>query len=224
MKKPILAILLILAGSTLLAQDYVQVKDKGSDDEIRTIFKKPKKELTVGWTLGLSSSYTQFDKKNAWLLGLTAGPVLNHNWTVGIQLNALVNSHYIYYDSVIDNTNAYLVGGYGGFLIQYTLFPKSPVHVSFPVQIGAGYLGYLSDNGYTWHNGSGIWNNGGDILAYDVFFFVEPGIQAEFNLLKFMRLCAGVSYRYSPNFSLEKTGSDFINQFTGTVGLKFGKF
>jgi hypothetical protein len=227
MKKPFLSLILCLLFAASFAQDYTQPKDTSSDEEIKTLFKKPKhekKDISVGWTAGLNSAYTQFDKQNVWLVGLAAGPILNHNWTIGLQLNAIVNSYYLYYDTVINNTNAYLVGGFGGFLIQYTLFPKSAVHVTFPLQIGGGYLGYLSDNGYNWENGNGYWYNNSEILDYDVFFYVEPGVQAEFNLLKFMRLAVGVSYRYSPNFDLEKTSSGLINQFNGTVGLKFGKF
>lgn len=224
MKKPIITLLLLFIFASSFAQDYTQAKETAPDEDIRTLFKKPKKDLTVGWTAGLTSGYTQFDKKNVWLAGFMAGPILNHNWTLGIQLNAIVNSYYLYYDTILSNTNAYLVGGYGGFLIQYTLFPKSPVHVTFPLQIGGGYLGYLSDNGYKLENGHGYWSSNSEILDYDVFFYLEPGIQAEFNLLKFMRLAIGASYRYSPNFSLEKASSGFINQFTGTMGLKFGKF
>jgi hypothetical protein len=224
MKKPFLALILLFFFAASFAQDYTQSKDKTSDEEIKTLFKKPKKDISVGWTAGLTSAYTQFDKQNVWLVGLAAGPIINHNWTIGLQLNAIVNSYYLYYDTIINNTNAYLVGGYGGFLIQYTLLPKSAVHVTFPLQIGGGYLGYLSDNGYKVENGNGYWYNNSEILDYDAFFYVEPGIQAEFNLLKFMRLAVGVSYRYSPNFNLEKTSSGFINQFNGTVGLKFGKF
>lgn len=226
MRRSLFIFALLFAFISSFAQDLSTkppVKDTGSE-EIKTIFKKPKKDITIGWTAGLHTSYTQFDKQHAWLAGLSAGPIINHNWHFGIQINALVNSYYLYFDSIIDNTNAYLVGGYGGFLIQYTLFPKSMVHVAFPLQIGGGYLGYLSDNGYTWDNGNGVWYNDSEILDYDAFFYIEPGIQAEFNLLKFMRLAAGVSYRYSPNFELEKQPSGFLNQFTGTVGLKFGKF
>lgn len=224
MKKPFLSLIFLFLCAASFAQDYTQSKDKTSDEEIKTLFKKPKKDISVGWTAGLNSAYTQFDKQNVWLVGLAAGPIINHNWTIGLQLNAIVNSYYLYYDTIINNTNAYLVGGYGGFLIQYTLFPNSAVHVTFPLQIGGGYLGYLSDNGYKVENGNGYWYNNSEILDYDAFFYMEPGIQAEFNLLKFMRLAVGMSYRYSPNFNLEKTSSGFINQFNGTVGLKFGKF
>jgi hypothetical protein len=224
MKKALLLLILSVLLSVSFGQDYTQVKDKGSDDEIRTLFKKPSKDVDLGWTLGLNSAYTQFDKKSVWLAGMTAGAIISHNWTIGLQVNAVVNSYYLRYDSIIDNTNTNLVGGYGGFMVAYTLFPKSPVHVSVPLQIGGGYLGYMSGYGNWRENGNGNWSNNGEILDYDVFFFVEPGLQLEMNLTKFMRLALGASYRYSPDFSLDQQGSGFVNQFNATIGLKFGKF
>jgi hypothetical protein len=224
MKRTSLILILSALFAVTFGQDYTEVKDKGSDNEIKTLFKKSSKETELGWTLGLNSGYTQFDKKNVWLAGMTAGAIVNHNLTLGLQFNAVVNSSYLHYDSIIDNTNAHLVGGYGGFLVAYTLLPKSPVHITFPFQIGGGYLGYLSDNGNMWDHSNGTWNGSGEILGYDIFFFVEPGIQLELNLTKSLRLALGASYRYSPNFTLENQGSGFINQFNGTVGLKFGKF
>lgn len=224
MKKTASILLLLLAFTSSFAQDYTTVKETSSDEEIRTLFRKPKNDISVGWSLGINSAYTQFDKQNVWLVGMSAGPVINHNWTTGIQLNAIVNSYNLDYDYVIDSAAANLVGGFGGFFIQYTLFPKSPVHVSFPFSIGAGYLGYLRDNGYRWENGHPYWDSNAEILEYDVFFVIEPGVQVEFNLLKFMRLAMGVSYRYSPNLELEQSPSDLVNQFNGTIGLKFGKF
>ena len=61
-------------------------------------------------------------------------------------------------------------------------------------------------------------------LDTDGFFVVEPGVRAEINLFKFMRLNAGVSYRYAAGLDLIYTPGNLLNNFTGTVGLKFGKF
>jgi hypothetical protein len=44
------------------------------------------------------------------------------------------------------------------------------------------------------------------------------------NILKFMRLNAGVSYRYTAGVDLINTPDNFMNNFTATVGLRFGKF
>jgi hypothetical protein len=58
----------------------------------------------------------------------------------------------------------------------------------------------------------------------DDFFVIEPGVRAELNILKFMRLNAGISYRYTAGVDLINTSDTFMNNFTATVGLRFGKF
>jgi hypothetical protein len=231
--KKIAFFLFFLAIATCgFSQDYTATKEKDTED-IGILFGKKKSKgdrphIDMGWTAGLNTAYTQFDKKNMWLLGMNIGVILDHNWTLGLQAQGIVNSSKL--DYVVDSTDANLVGGYGGFLFQYTLFPKSVVHVTFPVMIGGGYLGYLTGYGRSWdNNGNNNWDNYHEVLDYDVFFFVEPGVQAEINLLKFMRLAIGASYRYSPNFDLydpdtKDIGKTFMNGFNFTAGLKFGMF
>jgi hypothetical protein len=62
------------------------------------------------------------------------------------------------------------------------------------------------------------------VINNDAFFVIEPSVRAEINILRFMRLNAGVSYRYTDNLQLVNTSTDMINNFTAMVGLKFGKF
>jgi len=44
------------------------------------------------------------------------------------------------------------------------------------------------------------------------------------NLIKFMRLDAGVTYRFAPEIDLPQTSSVLLNSFNAVVSLKFGKF
>jgi len=60
--------------------------------------------------------------------------------------------------------------------------------------------------------------------AWDSFFVIEPGVVLGINLLKFMRLDAGVSYRYAPGIQLPKTNSNLLNGFNTNISLKFGRF
>jgi hypothetical protein len=53
---------------------------------------------------------------------------------------------------------------------------------------------------------------------------IEPGVVLGINLLKFMRLDLGVSYRYAPGINLPETDSDLLNGFNATASLKFGRF
>ena len=78
------------------AQDYSTVKEKAHED-INVLFAKKKStedktQIDLGWSVGLNTAYTQFDKKNVWLLGVNMGVILNHNWTLGIKAQGIVNS------------------------------------------------------------------------------------------------------------------------------------
>lgn len=114
-----------------------------------------------------------------------------------------------------------LSGGYGGFLLEYTVAPAALVHVSFPLIVGAGGAGY------SWHgplsSTNGIENDPWDnIYDADAFFVVEPGVNVEVNLTRFLRLTTGAAYRYVDDLKLERTTSRDLTGLTLSVGLKGG--
>jgi hypothetical protein len=223
MKKLIALLLLSGIGLVAFAQTTETTEKAGKSDEMNSLFRKDGK-VKLGWFVGIDPGYTQFDKKDAWLGGLSAGVILDHNLTIGLTGRAWGKSDQLYFSNVTDTAGAYLEGGYGGLLIEYTLFPKAVVHVTFPVMIGAGGVNYTSGKEYYHYDGDGDWDY--DHFTYDsqAFFVIEPGVRAEMNVFKIMRLNAGVSYRYAPNFRLMNTDKDLLNGLTGTIGLKFGKF
>lgn len=199
-----------------------QQEPANSSNDLNTVFGKGG-ETTIGWFIGIDHGYTQFDKRDAWLGGLNFGMIVNHNFSIGLSGKGWCNREGMYYSDVTDTAGAYLEGGYGGLLLEYTLFPKSTVHVTFPLMIGAGGASYVTGTKYPVdsHPGNDDWYKS---LDTDAFFVIEPGIMAEVNIFKFMRLDAGVSYRYTNGLDLINTPDDLMNNFTATVGLKFGKF
>ncbi len=186
-------------------------------------------KIPLGYFIEFDAGYTRFGHKNVFLPGISMGLILNHNWTVGLTGSFIGNPqglHYrhVYYDTTGQtNNSANLGGGFGGALIEYTLFPKSRLHVSFPLMIGGGYLywnrvssDYHTQNllgSYSNHSGSGTH-----------FFVIEPGVKMEVNLAKMFRLGLGVSYRYAPDLDLKHASENLINQFTAKLSLRFGKF
>jgi len=60
--------------------------------------------------------------------------------------------------------------------------------------------------------------------AWDSFFVIEPGIVVGVNLLKFMRLDTGISFRFTTGLDLPKTNSILMNSFNVNISLKFGRF
>jgi hypothetical protein len=213
---------LLLAGLVAVIAVNAQTETGKPNEEINTVFGKGGK-TKIGWFIGIDPGYTQFDKRDVWLGGMSVGMVIDHNFTVGLTGRGWCNRDGMYYPNVTDTAGAYLEGGYGGLLLEYTLFPKSIIHVTFPVVIGAGGATYTTDTEYKEWNGHD-WDTHYKTLCSDAFFVIEPGVRAELNVFKFMRLNAGISYRYVGDLQMVNTPSDLMNNFTATVGLKFGKF
>jgi hypothetical protein len=193
-----------------------------SDNDINTVFGKGG-QAKIGWFIGLDNGYTQFDKRDVWMGGLNFGMIVNHNFAIGLSGQGWTNRNGMYYSGVTDTAGAYLEGGYGGLHLEYTLFPKSLVHVTFPVIIGAGGATYVTDEKYPEFD-ENEYDYCYKTLDTDPFFVIEPGVRAEINILKFMRLNAGVSYRYTSGLDLINTPDNLMNNFTASIGLKFGKF
>ena len=201
MKKTILTSLVILIGISLFSQT--------NDDEIKTIFNNGRtKHGAYG---GLSINYSQIDGKDAFLVGARGAWLIDHSIGIGIAGYGFINDIHTN-DGFID-ADLDLVGGYGGLLIEPIIMAKSPVHISLPIIIGAGGITYTDNFG--WDN-----NN----YDSDAFFVIEPGIEIEFNLIKFMRIATGVYYRHTSNIELEGVDNDVLNGFSTGITLKFGKF
>lgn len=218
MKRLSILIATLLTGLMMNAQ----TETGNSSDDMNTIFGKSN-DVKVGWYIGLDQGYSKFDNKDVWIGGLRGGMIINHQFTVGLSGQGWMNHKNMYYPNVTDTAGAYLEGGYGGLLLEYTLFPKSAVHVTFPVLIGGGGATYISEKDYlVWDDND--WDTKHSILDYDAFFVVEPGVRAEINICKFMRFDAGVSYRYTAGFNMLNTPDNLLNNFNIMAGLKFGKF
>lgn len=105
---------------------------------------------------------------------------------------------------------------YGGFMAEYIFDSQSLLHYSAQLAIGGGSLDFSRPAVGNTDNNS----------ADDVFFFVEPGISAELNVLSFMRAQLGASYRFVSGVGNNNAG--ITNSDIGgpalNITLKFGKF
>ncbi|MEI7727166.1 MAG: hypothetical protein WCK09_18800 [Bacteroidota bacterium] len=225
MKKPLFILILLLSQVIqVYCQDEPAGKSSGTDNgEIKTLFKKSDHPKKVGYYISPEFAYTQFEGRDVFLGGLSLGVIVNHFFSVGLGAKGILNSGNLWYDfdgSLDAPVGAYLYGGYGGVKFEFKLLPTSPLHVNFPILIGGGGLTYYTGSMHN-HNYN---NNNGTTLDWDAFFVVEPGVMLEINLLKFMQLDAGISYRYTPDLDLMETSAGLINNFNANLSLKFGKF
>jgi hypothetical protein len=233
MKK--IMIIMICWASTLAvyAQDTQSPGASTGTKEIKTIFGNGagKCKIPVGYFIELNEAYSHFGHKSVFLPGISMGVILNHHWTIGMTGNFIPNSqgfhsqgsqnHHEDNDSTGTRKHGNnLQGGYGGVLLEYILFPQSRIHVSFPLTIGGGYiyhshLAHLSDS----TDSQNKWYHHGDH-----FFVIEPGVKLEINVVKHLRVDLGISYRYSPERDHRVTSPDMLNQLTGKLTFRFGKF
>ncbi|MDX9932700.1 MAG: hypothetical protein RB294_08960, partial [Bacteroidales bacterium] len=109
-------------------------------------------------------------------------------------------------------------GGYAGLLLQPVIFPKFPVHISFPVLLGAGGAASVS----TYYNEP--WDAYWEMQDETFYFIVEPAAEVELNLIRWIRLSAGVSYRLTSPVNLQGYSNDVLRGLSGNVTLSFGKF
>ncbi|MFO8023276.1 MAG: hypothetical protein R6U65_12465 [Perlabentimonas sp.] len=208
LKLLVLSLMFVLASLIGFAQ-------ADNEQKMQTLFGED--EITYGGYGGVRVAYSQFNGSDAWLVGGRGGVVFNSAFVVGGGGYGIVNSPA--FNNINGNDVVYLEGGYGGMFFEYILMPNKVVHLSFPVIIGAGGLLYsdvpVSSSGANFED---------RIIDNSAFFVFEPGVEVELNVVKFMRVAAGVSYRYANGLNLVDTPGNAFNSLTGSVTFKFGKF
>ncbi len=207
MKKAIIVICLLAGISQVLM---------AQQPEYRTLFGRDGKH-SHGAYGALTFNYGMIDGQDALMTGIKGGWIIDHRLTLGIAGTGFMND--LRFTDKLQNDAVNLAGGYGGLLIEPIIAPFAPVHITFPVIIGAGGVAYVN---YNWWNYEG--NTEPTVWDSDAFFVIEPGIEIEFNVVKFMRLAVGASYRHTSKVRLDNTDGDVLRGFNGGLSLKFGKF
>jgi hypothetical protein len=222
--------LLLIGANSLQAQNYEPLTESEESFqervEKRTSHNSDMKTLFDGSSH--SGSYFAFNFKghnyfdeDVLIFGVKTVGVINRSLGIGFEGNIMLRSI-----EISDIDLKYLpeggsmrpLIGFGGLLLEYILFSNQPVHVTFPILIGAGWAAYVRD----WNEK--VEDNEKELLDDAVFFLIEPGINLEFNLTRNTRFGLGASYRSTSNFDLESTGSKSFNGLNLNMMLKFGRF
>ncbi len=198
------------AAMNLQAQDDSQ--------QMRTLFNNGGIRSNGGYG-GVNVGYTQIANADAITIGGQGAWLINHQFGIGLAGTGFITERA--YDAALDNR--YLTtGGYGGLMLEFIAMPRSPIHLSFPVVIGAGGITYVESNrDFDFYQSE-------DSQA---FFVIEPGVDIEFNLLPFIRFGIGMKYRVTSDIELSYLESgapilakDAMTGFSTSFNLKFGKF
>jgi hypothetical protein len=210
-----ITLLLLLGLGVLFASAQERMED---DDEITTIFSKNKSNGGYG---ALSFSWTEIENKNAFLVGARGAWIIDHSFAIGLGGCGFINDidHHDWMDNTWqDGFDNSLAGGYGGIYLEPIVGPRQPVHLSFPILIGAGGVARVANDDY--------WDNR---LRYnrnheDAFFIVEPSVELEFNMTRFMRMAGTLSYRFTSDIKMENTDPELLRGLSAGLIFKFGKF
>jgi len=229
MRKLFLGIIVVLFCTGSYSQENSQ--------DFQTLFSN-KGERSNGGYGAIMVNYSEINKRDAILIGARGAWLINHSFSLGLGGYGFMN------DPVLDNTpiNSFnskyqTAGGYGGILLEPIIGAKKPIHLSFPILIGAGGVAYSKH----WENYEDEDSYSGDYEDSDAFFVVEPGAEIEFNMVKFFRLALSVSYRYTSDIdmtyksdrpstanvdeSMMPIGSaGMLRGWNFGIAMKFGKF
>ncbi len=226
--KQLANLLIVMAFSSLT----IFAQEQTSNDEIKTLFGKTGQQ-TIGGFGALSFNYGKVNNLDAIFMGARGAVVLNHNLAIGLGGKGFITAPVL--DANLGEDYEY-AGGYGGFYLEPIVWGKQPIHLSFPILIGAGGLGYVK------HWGDYNNTNNQDFQKYDedsyAFFVFEPGVELEFNIVRFMRIALTANYRLTSDIKLNYKNTDLNPTYAGTpiapndllrgfsvgVIMKFGKF
>ncbi len=118
----------------------------------------------------------------------------------------------------LDGTPVRPTGGYTGFFVEPIIGSNHVVHLTAPVLLGGGWFGFIDD-----------WTSQNDFLdknLRDKSFtgIVEPGLNAEVNVFKFLRLNFGASYRLAYGSNFQIADNSYFTGFNFLWGVKLGRF
>lgn len=211
MRQLLIVILFFIISGNISAQ----TDSLNTTKEIKTLFKK---RPVIGGFGALVYKYSSVDGRNTFINGGKGAWLINHSIGFGFAGYAFKTESEP--DNMLGNVKFRYNGGYGGILIEPIVFARHLLHINFPLLIGGGGITYKKQT----KNAEEYYED------RNAFFVLEPGIDLEINVFKFMRLAIGVSYRVTSDLNLdyvdggEISKPDILNGASYGIALKFGKF
>ena len=220
-----LIVVFVLSMQMSYAQDSIP-----PSTEVQTLLADSNGYVFHGAFGGITIGYGTIDKEASLFLGGRVAWLINHKFALGFAGAGFFNN--LIKDDTYLPSDYYLKGGYGGLFFQPIFFSKEPIHFSFPILLGVG--GVVVDHNYYWTQEWGATD--ANYYDSDVFLIFEPGIDVEFNMISFMRMSLGASYRFTNNVNLmyeynedgvtrqHDIDTHILNNFSFRLGIFFGWF
>lgn len=216
MKKAVSVIFLTIS-LFVHSQQYVDTNDP-KNDEVKSLLSKGNDLNGFG---AIDLKVGNFVGERALLTGAYGGFIINRRYLFGVAGYGLVTN--VGFEGTIPNDptarKLNLHGGYGGVIIGVTVAHKELMHLSIPIVMGAGSFEVVDKNYF----GSNLADSEFTI-ENSIFFVLEPGIQLEFNITKYFRIGAGITYRYISGTELANLEDEDVTGTSGILSFRFGRF
>jgi hypothetical protein len=214
MKRIIFTVLMLIVGSFV-----------ASAQEIETIFKRNSDSPTRITGYGaIQNSFTTIRGDFANLTGLYGGAYFNSKFFLGIGASTMSSNSPVpakYSVNPLERMS-YQYGQFG-LKTEYVVASNKPVHIAFGLFSGAGFT--LQYDRFDWDDDD-FFDDFDDLYEHDTdwFFVVEPAVQVELNLMRWLRLAPGVSYRTTIGSDGLGLGDRELSNLSYNITLKIGKF
>lgn len=194
-------ILLVTLQINVFAQENEETKTLLNDGKSINI-------KSLGFFIAPAYGISQIDGSTTSFLNIRGGLNIKDKFFLGAYVNTSITE--IKPQSEII-PNIYMdYWSIGGF-VEYTLFPKKVMHLTFPLHFGYGEV--QMDN-----------NNGGVNFGEENFFTIEPAALLEVNLNRYIRFNLGAGYRFVERMNYRNLNGRDLSNLTGYAGLKIGVF
>lgn len=209
--------LLFLAAGNLYAQEVTPTPA----DAPETLFKSIKLNSvkSSGFYGAVTNSSTSINGEYANLNGLYGGWFINKKLLIGLGGAAANNSLRVAEEhKTVPGADMRYAYGQFGLMTEYVLNSNKKVHFVFNLLSGAGFTAqYVNNDRDEYHHRS---------YKHDTNFFavLEPGAQVEINLLKWMRVSPGISYRQTIGSDAKGLSDSDLSNVSGNITFKFGLF
>ncbi len=185
--------------------------------ESETIFGSNALKNSGGYA-AISNKFTTINGDFANMPELYGGWFVNHRFLIGIEMAATTNRIPVPpANQTIHSSNTSYQYGQFGLMTEYSIASRKRLHVNLNLVTGSGFILQYERDPYDWHY---------EDYEHDAHFFfvMEPGIQIEANLFKWMRFSPGISYRRVFGSQARGLGDDDLSGLSGNLTLKFGRF
>lgn len=159
-------------------------------------------------------TFTKLKGQNAFIIGYNGGWIIDNKYVIGLGGYSLFNR--VEADKLASFPHGetyYLKISYGGLSLEYLINPDSFYNINLRLLAGGGEVKYVNYDNYdfNYHGKSG-------------FFVLEPEVDFEVNVMKYIRLITGVSYRFISKADLEGISNKDLSGFSVHFAIKLGSF